>query len=249
MTTSVDPALALAIRREESLTSIIRREIERMIDERELNPGDWINEAMLASRLKVSRGPVREACRGLEQNGLLQVVVNRGVFVRKIELKDAAELYDLRAALFALAGRMLASKVTRTQVAVLRKLVDAMDRAASDEGDLDKYYPLNLQFHRKLCEFAGNARLLATYLSLVRELHLFRRRALEPAGRMADSNGEHRRILDAIAAHDAEGASRLMEAHVLASKGRSETESSDTKQPAVSVKRVATSRGDSSGAS
>ena len=92
MITSVDPALALTIRREESLTSIIRREIERMIDERELNPGDWVNEAMLASRLKVSRGPVREACRGLEQNGLLQVVVNRGVFVRKIELKDAAEL-------------------------------------------------------------------------------------------------------------------------------------------------------------
>jgi DNA-binding GntR family transcriptional regulator len=220
MITSVDPALALIIRREVSLTSIIRKEIERMIEEGVLNPGDWINEAMLASRLSVSRGPVREACRGLEQSGLLQVIVNRGVFVRKIETEDAAELYDLRAALFALAGRTLAPKVTKTQVALLRNLVNAMDRAASGEGDLAKYYPLNLEYHRKLFEFAGNARLLATYQSFVRELHLFRRRALEPTGRMAGSNSEHRGILDAIAAHDAEAASRLMEAHVLDAKQR-----------------------------
>lgn len=230
MAVLVDPALALTIRREESLASIIRREIERMIEEGELNAGDWVNEAMLASRLSVSRGPVREACRGLEQNGLLQVVVNRGVFVRKIEPKDAAELYDLRAALFALAGRTLAPKVTKPQLTVLRnlvdamdRLVDAMDRGSSAEGVVGKYYPLNLEYHRRLCEFAGNARLLATYLSLVRELHLFRRRALEPPGRMAESNEEHRRIFDAIAAHDAEEASRLMEAHVLNSKQSSGT--------------------------
>jgi DNA-binding GntR family transcriptional regulator len=220
MITIVDPALALTIRREVSLVSIIRREIERMIEEGELNPGDWVNEATLASRLSVSRGPVREACRGLEQSGLLRFIVNRGMFVRKIELKEAAELYDLRAALFALAGRTLAPKVTNAQIEVLRDLVDTMDHASAGTGDLAKYYPLNLEYHRTLFEFAGNARLLAVYQSFVQELDLFRRRALVPAGRMADSNREHRRILEAIAARDAEAASRLMEAHVLDAKQR-----------------------------
>jgi DNA-binding GntR family transcriptional regulator len=220
MITTVDPALALTIRREVSLVSIIRREIERMIEEGELNPGDWVNEAMLASRLSVSRGPVREACRGLEQSGLLHFIVNRGMFVRKIELREAAELYDLRAALFALAGRTLAPKVTDAQIEVLGDLVDAMDQASAGTGALAKYYPLSLEFHRTLFEFAGNARLLAVYQSFVQELELFRRRALVPAGRMADSNREHRRILEAIAARDAEAASRLMEAHALDAKQR-----------------------------
>src|ERR1700761_3235398 len=84
------------LRRSRSLSYIKRREIERMIEAGELKPGDWVNEAMLASHLSVSRGPVREACRGLEESGLLEVIVNRGVFVRKISEKEAGELYDLR---------------------------------------------------------------------------------------------------------------------------------------------------------
>jgi DNA-binding GntR family transcriptional regulator len=202
-----------------ALTDVVRDEIIRMIETGALAPGVWVNEADLAARLGVSRAPIREACRGLEQSGLLNFVVNRGAFVREIDRAEAAELYDLRSALFALAGRELAPVVSEKQLQILAKLLDDMDVAAAD-GDLEIYYPLNLQFHQTLLEFTGNRRLLQTYQSIIRELHLFRRKALVTRERMSDSNAEHRAIYAALRAKNPVAAASLMEAHVLNAKKR-----------------------------
>jgi DNA-binding GntR family transcriptional regulator len=201
------------------LTDVVRDEIIGMIETGALAPGVWVNEADLAAHLGVSRAPIREACRGLEQSGLLSFVVNRGAFVREIDPVEAAELYDLRSALFALAGRELAPVISEKQLQILAKLLDGMDAAAA-AGDLDIYYPLNLQFHRTLLEFTGNRRLLQTYQSIIRELHLFRRRALVTRERMSDSNAEHRAIYAALRAKNPVAAASLMEAHVLNAKKR-----------------------------
>ena len=130
MTNSLNTAEALRLRKETSLPSIIREEIVRMLQASELKPGEWVNEAELAARFGVSRGPVREACRGLEQQGLLYFAVNRGAFVRVIELREVAELYDIRSALFSLAGRLLASTISEDGIAVLGELISRMDIAA-----------------------------------------------------------------------------------------------------------------------
>jgi DNA-binding GntR family transcriptional regulator len=210
---------AVAAHKQASLPSIVRDEIVRMIETGALLPGVWVNEADLAARLGVSRAPIREACRGLEQSGLLNFVVNRGAFVREIGRAEAAELYDLRAALFALAGRELAPIITLEQLNALNGLTERMDAVAAS-GDLDAYYPLNLQFHRSLLEFSGNRRLLQAYQSFVRELHLFRRQALVTLERMQDSNAEHRAIVAALDQHNPLAAASLMEAHVLNAKRR-----------------------------
>lgn len=212
-------AAALRERREVSLTILVRREIERSIETGELRAGDWINEALLASRLGVSRGPVREACRGLEQSGLVKVIVNRGAFVREIDAQDARNLYELRAALFGFAGFRLAPIVTNGQIAALRALHDAMEKASAD-ADLDSYYGINLKFHAMLLAFTGNDRLAVAYRGFVRELHLFRRRALVSPGRMEASNAEHAGIIDALAAHDPDLTRSRMEAHVLDARDR-----------------------------
>jgi DNA-binding GntR family transcriptional regulator len=210
---------ALRARKETSLAVIIREEIARMIETGALLPGAWVNEAELAAQFGVSRGPVREACRGLEQHGLLAVVVNRGAFVRQIDITEAAELYDIRAALFSLAGRSLAPVISDAGLAKLDMLVAAMDEAAA-HGDLETYYPLNLQFHRAILELCGNLRLLTAYQNCVRELHLFRRHALVTRERMSHSNAEHKAIVEALRSRNARKASRLMEAHVLQAKER-----------------------------
>jgi DNA-binding GntR family transcriptional regulator len=210
---------AVTAHKQASLPSIVRAEMIRMIETGILAPGVWINEADLATRLGVSRAPIREACRGLEQSGLLNFVVNRGAFVREIDRREAAELYDLRSALFALAGRELAPVISVEQLGVLDTLLENMDIAAMSEN-LETYYPLNLEFHRTLLEFTANRRLLQTYQSLVRELHLFRRQALVTPERMKDSNAEHRAIVGALRSRHAVAAASLMEAHVLNAKKR-----------------------------
>src|SRR4028119_2097037 len=141
-TMSIDPESALHIRRTESLTSIIRRELERMISRGELKAGERLNENALASKLGVSRGPIREACRGLEQSGLVDVVVTRGVFIREVSSREAAELYELRAVLYGLAGRLLAPIVTGAQINVLTGYLDEMDAAIAAD-DLNAFYPGN----------------------------------------------------------------------------------------------------------
>src|SRR5919107_249430 len=136
---SIDPESALHIRRTESLTSIIRRELERMIARGELKAGERLNENALAAKLGVSRGPIREACRGLEQSGLVDVVVNRGVFIREVSAREAAELYEVRAVLYGLAGRLLAPIITQDQLRALATRVDEMDAAAAAD-ELNAFY-------------------------------------------------------------------------------------------------------------
>src|SRR5687768_3586195 len=77
-----------------SLTSALERELERLILSGELPPGDRINEIHLARRFGTSRGPIREATRSLEAKGLVQVVRNRGVFIRRLSIEEALEIYD-----------------------------------------------------------------------------------------------------------------------------------------------------------
>jgi DNA-binding GntR family transcriptional regulator len=202
-----------------SLSSLVRRELEKLILSGEFAPGERLNEYALAARFSVSRGPVREACRALAEKGLLELIPNRGVFMRTIDEDNAAALYDVRAGIFASAVRLLATKITSEQLAALDDLLQRMDKAAETES-LDEYYPLNLEFHDSLMRFAGNARLHSLYGELIRELHLFRERALLHDGGLAVSNAEHGRIVAALRARDPAAATEEAFNHVLSGKVR-----------------------------
>ena len=112
-----------------SLTGAVQQEIERLINVGELGPGDKLTEAALAERLGVSRGPVREAFRVLEEAGLVQLEKNRGVFVRQVPLDEALEIFDLRAMIEAHVGATLAIKASEQQLQHLKKLVLQMEQA------------------------------------------------------------------------------------------------------------------------
>ncbi len=121
MAPMTDVMAAIALRRTQSLTAIVHREVERMILSGELKPGERINEQGLALRLGVSRGPVREALRSLERSGLLTSVVNQGVFVREIADQEAAEIYDVRAVVFGFVCERLAGRINAEQIAALER--------------------------------------------------------------------------------------------------------------------------------
>jgi phosphonate utilization transcriptional regulator len=202
-----------------SLTTLVQQELERAILAGEYAPGAKLNEPTLAAKMGVSRGPVREAFRMLEEAGLVRTEKNRGVFVRDIPIDEAVEIFDLRATMEELVGRRLAQIVTPEQLREIQELVDTMEEAVNTR-DTRRYHLINLRFHDRLVEMAGNSKLAGIYRKLIKELSLFRRLNLADGGFMPISASEHRKILKAIASRDSEAAGRAMFDHVMESKER-----------------------------
>lgn len=201
------------LRRAQTLATIASEAIREMIVDGQLCSGDRINESQIAEVLGISRGPVREACRSLEQAGLLMSTTNKGAFVRELSEEEAHYLYELRGALAGLAGQLIAKRASATTIAALRGRVTAMGQVVKAD-DAARYFKLNLDFHDALIEATENPALAEHYRQIVDQLHLMRRRGLVDAHNIAVSNKEHEAILDALEARDAEAAERAMRIHV-----------------------------------
>ena len=201
-------------RRPKSLVFEVREELERLILTGALRGGERLNESELAAQMGVSRGPVREAARSLEKEGLVRTVAHQGVYVRDLTIEEALELYDLRAMM---AGYLCARLADRADAAVMGELhgfLDAMDAAAAAHDEA-RYFELNLAFHDRIAEAAGPGRAQSLYTSLGKEVRLMRLRVLTGLPALQVSNAEHRRIVEAIGAGDtgrayAEGAQHHM---------------------------------------
>jgi DNA-binding GntR family transcriptional regulator len=210
---------ALEIVRTQSLASLVGREIERMILAGTLAAGERLNEQALATRLGVSRGPVREAVRGLERAGLVVGVRNQGSYVRQVSAEEALEIWDLRAAITGLACARLAERGTPAQIAALRALVRGME-ASRKAADAAAYFAANIAFHTAILADGGGPRTRRLCEEMEKELFLFRRRALVEPENMRESNAEHAGIVRAIAARDAAAARLAGEAHIIGGKRR-----------------------------
>ena len=214
-----DGAHTIRVLQSNSLPTLVQRELERMILAGDLPAGAKLNEATIAELLGVSRGPVREAFRALEESGLVRLEKNRGVFVRQIDVREADEIYELRAVLDEFVGRRVTQTASDRDIRDLRALVERMNKAAA-KNDLDAYHQVNLAFHDRLVQLTGNAKLLFTYRRLVNELHLYRRTALGQAGAVPLSSHQHHDIVEKIATRQAVAAGRALYEHVIGSRER-----------------------------
>ena len=237
MTVTLAPHPTITLLQTRSLADVVQSELERMILDGELVPGAKLTEITLAAKLGVSRGPLREAFRMLEEAGLVRTEKNRGVFVRDVPVAEAIEIFDLRAAMEELVGRRLAEKVTAPQLKEMRGVVDQMEQAVKAK-DAHGYHLLNLGFHDRLVELAGNGKLTAIYRKLIKELSLFRRLNLADGWRMPISANGHRLIVKAIASGDPEAAGKAMFDHVIDSKERTVKNNLRQQQAAQSLERA-----------
>lgn len=211
---------ALVVLKQQSLPDLVQDELERLILDGDLAPGEPVREIAIASLLGVSRGPVREAFRGLEEKGLLRIEKNCGVSVRALSPEEADQIYEVRIVLEAMIGRKVAETITQAGLADLKATVKAMRPAARD-ADVRPYTRLNLAFHDALARLSGNAALHESYRRLVAQLTLFRHKAyLHDKNSMALSLREHQAILDAIEAQKPNRASDLLRAHARDSRKR-----------------------------
>ena len=214
MKTSLDTELSLV--KYHSLTDLIGCEIENLIFKGELRAGDRINEKQLADRLGVSRAPIREATRALQPLGLVEIIKNRGVFVRSVNVKQVVDIFNIRVRLAPLAASQAARQMNDAAEAALTALIEQMDKTR----DADQYLKFNLEFHRQIFKLSGNERLAALDTSLGKEIRLFRARGLRSGGGLDISNQEHRGIFGALHDRNPELAGRLFEQHVLAGRDR-----------------------------
>jgi DNA-binding GntR family transcriptional regulator len=203
----------------EALGVDVARRLEQLILDGTLRPGERLNEVALARSLGVSRGPVREAARALERNGLVTVIMNRGAFVRSLTLDEAREIYEINGVLFGLACGQAAARLSANDAERLRGLAEAMDDAIGRD-DREAFFAANSEFHAVIMAAGGNREAQDLYGRLTRKLLLLRRRSFDQPGHMRAANGEHRALLQAILAGEAVLARQRAEAHARLGCGR-----------------------------
>ncbi len=197
----------------------IRARLEQLILSGKLSPGERLNELALAARLEVSRGHLREAVRALEAARLVQIVANRGAHVRKLDLPEALQLFDVRAGLARAAGRLAALKATRKQLKEVRNVQRHMGAAAA-RGEIARFQELNLRLHALLFDAAANARLRDIDLAVRNEMQLYIRENVSSESQLRVSCEEHGAIVTALLAGDADACSAAFENHILNGKRR-----------------------------
>src|SRR4030095_2618569 len=156
----------------------------------ELQPGDRLNELSLSSRFGISRAHLREAVRALEEARLVQVIANRGTHVRKLDLSEALELFDVRAGLARSAGRLAVPRGTRAQIKEIKEIHRRLGTAASS-ADPAKLHRRNIRFHALLLEAAANPRLLQLDLAVRNEMQLYIRHNVSSPAQLRASYKEH----------------------------------------------------------
>ena len=208
--------------RDTSLAKLVRDDVLGLILKGVLTPGQRINEPDVATRLGVSRVPVREALRELESSGLVVARKHAGVFVRQLVAPEIRDLYQMRALLDGFAGRQAALRPAAANAALLAVLDDATERMsqAAQRQDVQSYYGENLRFHWAIIEAAGNQSLTETYRGIVQKLHLSRLKNLAQDIGMQASIVEHIDIAQALRLRDPERCNNLLAEHVGGAHGR-----------------------------
>ncbi len=197
----------------------MRAQLEAIILSGELRPGDRLNELSLSARFGVARSQVREAVRSLEEARLVQIIANRGAFVRKIDLAEALELFDIRAGLARSAGRLAVLRSTRAQIRQIQEIHRQLG-AAAETGDAASFHRSNLALHAALIEAAANTRLSEMDLAVRNEMQLYIRDNVGSDAQMRVSHEEHGAIVAALAAGDEEACGAAFERHILNGKRR-----------------------------
>lgn len=175
-------------------------------------PGEPVRQDTLAAELGVSKIPLREALARLEEEGLLRSEVNRGWFVTPLSAAEAREVYALRLKLEPEAAASAAAAASAEQQAEAVVAFDALEAAVADHGA--EVGPLNRAFHLALVRPAGRPLTFGIIERLNAISDRYVRKHLEPMGRDARANDEHRALLDAWLARDRKTVTALLHAHI-----------------------------------
>ncbi len=199
--------------RTDSLSSIAYHRLRDMIVTLELEPGELLSERDLMDRLELGRTPIREALRHLARENLVEIYPRRGMVVAPIDVGDLAAISEIRVELEGFAARLAAGRTTDDDREATATLAAELE-AGVEETDERALIRFDQRIHRHVHRCAHNPFLAATldeYLVLSLRLWFL---GLHEVHRLDEAVAEHREMLDAILAGDAERAESIVRGHV-----------------------------------
>jgi DNA-binding GntR family transcriptional regulator len=188
--------------------------LRQRIFSRELEPGSWIDELKLAEEYGISRTPLREALKVLAAEGLVTMKVRRGAYVTEVSEKDLADVYHLLSLLESDAAGVVARRASEKDLAELEALhAELEDAAKPGHVDREHFFAVNERFHMRLLAIADNRWRDQMVADLRKVMKLNRHNSLLKSGRIDESLKEHRAIVAALQARDADAAMSRMQQH------------------------------------
>jgi len=197
----------------------VYHKLKNAIRKRYIKQGSQLIEGTLAEQLGVSRTPVRSSIKQLEAEGLVYTIPNRGAFVITPTFKEIEETFFVRCQLEQAAARLAATRIKPEQLGQLRDLLDK-EKSQFNQNEPDEYYDINDTLHARIADISGNE-VLATYIKELLDKTRTYLILFDPFSKLVLSStlDAHRRVIEALAEHDPEGAAEAMEAHVTGSVG------------------------------
>ncbi|HHF98072.1 MAG TPA: GntR family transcriptional regulator [Candidatus Aerophobetes bacterium] len=202
-----------------NISDKVYKSLKKQIINEKLKPGERLLDTELASEFGVSRTPVREALTRLSNEGLVEIIPRRGVYVKRLNEKDIREIYQIRKVLEGLATKEATLFIDEKQLQRLSFLLEKAEQSLSSEN-WKACMEFDIELHGMIISNCQNDRLISIMHNLSTLVHAFRMRLARDKERARQALKEHKAILEAIKARDAEKAKKMMMEHIEKAKER-----------------------------
>ena len=170
-----------------SLAEQIAEQIGESILRNDYKPGDAITEQSLTERFSVSRGPVRDALRILEKEGLIEILPRRGARVTQLTTREVSDIFDIRAVLMGHAARLAARRGDADCLRILKEGYAVLAQNIKNENDLEVHFRVSARMNFALASRSGNEKLCELVFQLARQVARYTRLGLSTPERRVDS--------------------------------------------------------------
>lgn len=195
------------------LRDVVFHTLREAILKGDLKPGERLMELQLASKLGVSRTPIREAIRMLEQEGLAVTIPRKGAEVARMTEKDMEDVLQIREALDELAVQVACDKITEQQLGNLT-LVKKNIEESMQTGNLQKIVEYDVEFHEIIYKASDNPKLVALLSNLREQIYRYRIEYLKEKENYPMLIQEHEEIVTALRQRDKEHVRAVMRTHI-----------------------------------
>jgi DNA-binding GntR family transcriptional regulator len=200
-----------------SVAEVVYETMKTAIINGDLRPGQRLVEEKISERMHISRAPIREAIKRLEQNGFVTRKSIRGIIVKGVSEADIDEAFGIRAALESYAAVRACERMTDDLVAAFKNSIEATVEALK-QGDMKKVKVLNAEFHQMIYKAAQSDMLSSLINTFVDHISRYRKPLLD-SERMAMISVEgHREMVEAMRKGDKEDVEKIVKAHILKGK-------------------------------